>query len=359
MDTLFWKCHIDHLLCGLEWVRSGTLGGKQAGKFYRLALNSPLRHCWLDQESNDGKFGSVRLGCQLKMVQANQYCTFPEQGGLVPSETTSIAIEQLLPRLFRWEWREPSSQVPTLAVQSSQSSSSEPLSTVSILSVYSCFFFLSNRFASLTQATDTTNIRLVFAAVKETILQNALRDSGILWSDGRFSLCPSYVSRLSFSLLFFSFFSLFYSPFCFASFLFFNYQMGIGVNGAHLAATLGVGLGFIFSSWISVVPVFSICLFSIVVYLWRIIHEGLIYCHIGRPLFDPSVCINESGMSSFFIFIFITLFSSPSSIYNESCSLCCIPSLVLTTQSFYYTWSFRLAPLYRRNGKTVFKLNLR
>lgn len=32
----------------------------------------------------------------------------------------------------------------------------------------------------LTQATDTGNIRLVFAAVKETILQNALRDSGIL-----------------------------------------------------------------------------------------------------------------------------------------------------------------------------------
>jgi len=33
---------------------------------------------------------------------------------------------------------------------------------------------------SLTQATDTGNVRLVFAAVKETILQNALRDSGIL-----------------------------------------------------------------------------------------------------------------------------------------------------------------------------------
>ncbi|GAA5978478.1 hypothetical protein JCM11641_007959 [Rhodosporidiobolus odoratus] len=32
----------------------------------------------------------------------------------------------------------------------------------------------------LTQATDTSNIRLVFAAVKETILSNALRDSGIL-----------------------------------------------------------------------------------------------------------------------------------------------------------------------------------
>jgi len=33
---------------------------------------------------------------------------------------------------------------------------------------------------SLTQATDTSNIRLVFAAVKETILNNALKDSGIL-----------------------------------------------------------------------------------------------------------------------------------------------------------------------------------
>ncbi|KAF8429399.1 G-protein alpha subunit-domain-containing protein [Boletus edulis BED1] len=32
----------------------------------------------------------------------------------------------------------------------------------------------------LTQATDTTNIGLVFAAVKETILQNARKDSGIL-----------------------------------------------------------------------------------------------------------------------------------------------------------------------------------
>jgi guanine nucleotide-binding protein subunit alpha len=33
---------------------------------------------------------------------------------------------------------------------------------------------------SLTQATDTNNIRLVFTAVKETLLQNALKDSGVL-----------------------------------------------------------------------------------------------------------------------------------------------------------------------------------
>ncbi|KAJ1506579.1 Guanine nucleotide-binding protein alpha-2 subunit [Coelomomyces lativittatus] len=35
-------------------------------------------------------------------------------------------------------------------------------------------------FPHLTCATDTSNIRLVFAAVKDTILQNALKDSGIL-----------------------------------------------------------------------------------------------------------------------------------------------------------------------------------
>lgn len=34
--------------------------------------------------------------------------------------------------------------------------------------------------SSLTQATDTSNVRLVFAAVKETILQNALKDYGVL-----------------------------------------------------------------------------------------------------------------------------------------------------------------------------------
>ncbi|KAG0193132.1 Guanine nucleotide-binding protein alpha-2 subunit [Apophysomyces sp. BC1034] len=37
-----------------------------------------------------------------------------------------------------------------------------------------------NIYPHLTQATDTPNIRLVFAAIKETLLQNALKDSGIL-----------------------------------------------------------------------------------------------------------------------------------------------------------------------------------
>ena len=44
----------------------------------------------------------------------------------------------------------------------------------------SCVAAVADPRDSLTQATDTSNIRLVFAAVKETILQNALKDSGIL-----------------------------------------------------------------------------------------------------------------------------------------------------------------------------------
>ena len=45
----------------------------------------------------------------------------------------------------------------------------EPLSCISLILV-----------VSLVQATDATTIRLVGAAVKETILQNALKDSGVL-----------------------------------------------------------------------------------------------------------------------------------------------------------------------------------
>lgn len=43
-----------------------------------------------------------------------------------------------------------------------------------------CGFPANQSIHSITQATDTSNIRLVFGVVKETILQNALKDSGIL-----------------------------------------------------------------------------------------------------------------------------------------------------------------------------------
>ena len=65
-----------------------------------------------------------------------------------------------------------------MEVYAGESSKTQCLSTVRIpISVCCHVVTLRN---SLTQATDTTNIRLVFAAVKETILQNALKDSGIL-----------------------------------------------------------------------------------------------------------------------------------------------------------------------------------
>lgn len=64
-----------------------------------------------------------------------------------------------------------------MAVHASEPSEAERVPTVSLAYLRAIF---ADSLISLTQATDTTNIRLVFAAVKETILQNALKDSGIL-----------------------------------------------------------------------------------------------------------------------------------------------------------------------------------
>ncbi len=49
-----------------------------------------------------------------------------------------------------------------------------------IYSIRFLTFSLTSMGCSITQATDTSNIRLVFITVKETILQNALKESGIL-----------------------------------------------------------------------------------------------------------------------------------------------------------------------------------
>ena len=65
-----------------------------------------------------------------------------------------------------------------MAVQPGESRTTQPISSVS--KPLSLERDPTDVMDSLTQATDTTNIRLVFAAVKETILQNALKDSGIL-----------------------------------------------------------------------------------------------------------------------------------------------------------------------------------
>ncbi len=67
-----------------------------------------------------------------------------------------------------------------MAIHAGESSTAQCISTVSSLRKRRTATDSGGVCNSLTQATDTTNVRLVFAAVKETILQNALKDSGIL-----------------------------------------------------------------------------------------------------------------------------------------------------------------------------------
>jgi guanine nucleotide-binding protein G(i) subunit alpha len=128
-------------------------------------------------ESNDGESGFIRLGGQLEMVHANEHHSLPQQGRSIQGEARSITTGQLLSRLLRWQRCQPCGQISPLAVQPGQSCTTEFVSSVSTFRYLAC---LTDIVDSLTQATDTTNIRLVFAAVKETILQNALKDSGIL-----------------------------------------------------------------------------------------------------------------------------------------------------------------------------------
>ena len=65
-----------------------------------------------------------------------------------------------------------------MEIYSRESSQAQHLSTVRVsIGVGSFQLTLWN---SLTQATDTANLKLVFAAVKETILQNALKDACII-----------------------------------------------------------------------------------------------------------------------------------------------------------------------------------
>ena len=128
-------------------------------------------------EPNDGVTRAVRLCCQLEMVHADEHHPLSQQSRSLQREARSLASWELLSRLFRRQRRQQSCQVSPVAVQPSQQSPIESLSSVSVYWSQECRKLTSN---SLTQATDTTNIRLVFAAVKETILQNALKDSGIL-----------------------------------------------------------------------------------------------------------------------------------------------------------------------------------
>ena len=113
------------------------------------------------------------------MVPADFHNPFPEQSRLVQRQAEEVSAAKLFSGLLWWRRRQQSCEVLTLAVQPSEQSASELIPTVCPANPPQ-FTALMLTISSLTQATDTSNIRLVFAAVKETILQNALKDSGIL-----------------------------------------------------------------------------------------------------------------------------------------------------------------------------------
>lgn len=144
---------------------------------------SPDLSCLTAAESHDGEFIAFRLSGQLEVVHANEHNIVPEQGRHLQTEAGQISTGQLFPRLL-WRQRcQQGCQVPALEVQPGQPSTFEPLSSVGLLCLGLTLHTLEMKWlilSSLTQATDTSNIRLVFAAVKETILNNALKDSGIL-----------------------------------------------------------------------------------------------------------------------------------------------------------------------------------
>jgi hypothetical protein len=114
------------------------------------------------------------------MVHEDKYHSVPQQGGHFQTEARAVTFGQLLPRLLGRERRQQGGQVPSLEVQPGQPSPSEFIPTVSVFGCRQLPSRFTHLVDSLTQATDTSNIRLVFAAVKETILNNALKDSGIL-----------------------------------------------------------------------------------------------------------------------------------------------------------------------------------
>jgi guanine nucleotide-binding protein G(i) subunit alpha len=83
----------------------------------------------------------------------------------------------IFPRIY-WRFRyQQSGKIFSLEVHANKSGAFECLPTVRYVWSASCLIQLAY---SLTQATDTPIIRLVFSAVKETTLQNALKGCGIL-----------------------------------------------------------------------------------------------------------------------------------------------------------------------------------
>jgi guanine nucleotide-binding protein G(i) subunit alpha len=176
MDPLLRKCHINYFLCCFERVRSGSVRREPSGSYFRRILydlrlmsvqnrmmeslvlfDSVVNSRWFMRTSIILFLNKVDLFKQ-KLGRSPLGNYFPDYSG---GNDVNRAAKYLL-----WRFNQVNRAHLNLYPQS--------VSTPSILQKISLIRH------SLTQATDTSNIRLVFAAVKETILQNALKDSGIL-----------------------------------------------------------------------------------------------------------------------------------------------------------------------------------
>jgi guanine nucleotide-binding protein G(i) subunit alpha len=87
---------------------------------------------------------------------------------------------QILSRVHRWSGRQQGRQVHPLAIYAGEPCTTKRVPPVCGFLVSMSSLVINVHGCSITQATDTSNIRLVFITVRETILQNALKESGIL-----------------------------------------------------------------------------------------------------------------------------------------------------------------------------------
>ncbi len=88
-------------------------------------------------------------------------------------------VIELLPGICWWAGCTEGGQIYPLEVYPREPREAQHIPSVS---TYNFAFsnFRVDRSLSLTQATDTGKIKLVFAAIKETILSNSLKEAGVL-----------------------------------------------------------------------------------------------------------------------------------------------------------------------------------
>lgn len=78
------------------------------------------------------------------MVHENQYHPLPEQGRSLQIEARPLSTGQLFPRLLRRQRRQPSSKIPIMAIQSSQSRTPQSIPPVSPpkIPIHAAFLYL-------------------------------------------------------------------------------------------------------------------------------------------------------------------------------------------------------------------------